>query len=99
MNLTRLSKEFLLPDWARRDMKGAKGDRVKHRAGLCSSNILEFFWETVCSDLDHNTDNLHYFFSPATQWNFVVWPLSDHDRFLIIIYSSIEATEDILAAS
>jgi hypothetical protein len=30
MNHARLPKEILLPDWARRDMQGTKGDLVYH---------------------------------------------------------------------
>ena len=29
VNHTRLPKEFLLPDWARRDKQETKGDRVE----------------------------------------------------------------------
>jgi hypothetical protein len=31
MNHTRLLKDVLLPDWARRDMQGTKGERVYRR--------------------------------------------------------------------
>jgi hypothetical protein len=35
LNYRRLPKEVLLPDWARRDMKGTKGDRV-YGSVVCS---------------------------------------------------------------
>jgi hypothetical protein len=34
VNHTRLPKEVLLWDWARRDNQGQKGDRVEHLATL-----------------------------------------------------------------
>jgi len=42
MNPIRIPKE-VLRECARRDMQGTKVDRVQHRAGLCSSNVLEFY--------------------------------------------------------
>jgi hypothetical protein len=57
MNHTRLPKE-VLPDWARRDMQGTKGDRVQYVLLLHFVNaqikISDTFFQLCKANFDNN---------------------------------------------
>ena len=57
MNHTRLPKEDHLPDWARRDNKVTKGDRVEMKT-------LHFIKKRIHTD---TTENLYIY--KETKWN------------------------------